>query len=166
MSFIYNELKKKNYFSHYVFPDKIVPKDLIGTPDSAVIAVLKPNMKKEIFVEKNQSIETIRDLIDKIPDERSDYYIFMLNCKQGIFCQNYPPGFPLTVMKYKNDNGYYDRELGFDTWMLKFSSHFVSRRSVILGRQGIFHKFMKGIEDGIIKDELSGVSGLLSLQYF
>lgn len=165
MAFICNELRKKRFFQEYVFPNQIFPKDLVGTPNSGVIAVLKPHMKKETFMRKIEQVESIRNLIDKIPDKRSDYYIFMLNNEQGIFCQNYPPSFPLPVMRYKNDAGYYDRELGFDTWMIKFSAKFVSKESVIMGKKEIFQNFMNGIEDGIIKDELAGVSGLLSLQY-
>ncbi len=165
MAFICNELRKKSFFKEYVFPDQILPKDLVGTPNSGVIAVLKPHMKKETFKRKIEPVESIKNLIDKIPDKRSDYYIFMLNNEQGIFFQNYPPGFPLPVMRYKNCTGYYDRDLGFEIWMIKFSANFVSKESVIIGKKEIFQNFMHGIEDGIIKDELVGVHCLLSLQY-
>jgi len=165
MSFIYNELKKKKYFSDYIFPERITSKDLINNLDAAVVTILKPDMTREIFMEKIKIAKVIRDLVCQIPENRTDYYIFMIDCKEGIFYRSYPKGVPLSVIKYKNDAGQYDRDLGFDIWMLKFSSYFVSKKSVILGKPEIYHKFMESIKDCLVKDELSGVSGLLSLQY-
>jgi len=165
MSFIYNQLKMKIFFKEYVFPDQILPRDLISPFNSAVICVLRPDMPKRYFVENTKTFKIIESILEKIPEKRTDYYIFMLKCDKGIFCQNYPPTFPISVLKCKNFSGDYDRELGFDTWMIKFSTNFITKESVLTGKKEIFYKFMEGIRDGIIKDVLTGVHGLLSLQY-
>lgn len=168
MSAIYQALKSSSFYKKLVFPSNLIERDLIKEVDDtyAVVCVLKPSDDKNLILRKNKLNYHFEKIFSELEDNRNEIIVFLINCRSGIFYKRYNPYILVSVYTYKNQYGIFDRELGFDIWMLKFSAEFVCKENVLLGEKKIYNDFLKTFDEGIIKEEIHAVAGLMSLQYF
>ena len=167
MSEIYRILKTKNYYQKYVFPRYLQRKDLIkkGEKVYSVIEILSPRQNKKDFFKKSHFGDLILKYNYPIPEQRMNYIVIIMGVDDGFHFLEYNPSCLVNLYCYHNSLGKFDREEGFDIWMVQFSSHFVSRESVILNLE-IYKNFIESFNGPqYIKKELEAISGLLTLQY-
>lgn len=167
MSELYRILRKKNYYQKYIFPRYLQSKDLIkkGEKVYAVIEILSPRQNKEDFFKKSHFGNLILKYNYPITEQRMNYIVILMGLDDGFHFLEYNPSCLVNLYCYKNSLGKYDREEGFDLWMMHFSSYFVSRESVILDLE-TYKNFINSFNGPHhIKRELEAISGLLTLQY-
>tara|TARA_R110000772_G_scaffold91379_1_gene187891 strand:+ start:160 stop:669 length:510 start_codon:yes stop_codon:yes gene_type:complete len=167
MSTIYQTLRKANFYSEPVFPKNIREGDLISDNNQicAVSGVLSPSEDKVTFFKRQNFNVRFVGMFYEIQENRKEFFVFLMNCQRGIFYRRHHPFSSVNVYCYKNSRGIIDKKKGFDIWMLKFSTEFVCKEKVLFGKKSVYDNFLETIKDGVVKDEIHAISGLMFLQY-
>lgn len=167
MSTIYRTLRKASFYKHPVFPKNILEGDLVNSDNQicAVIGVLSPFEDKVTFFKRQNFNIRFAKMFYEIEENRTDYLIFLINSKSGVFYRKHHPFSTVNIYCYKNSRGLIDKERGFNVWMLKFSAEFVCKEKVLFGEKSLYLDFLNTFQEGIVKEEIHAVSGLMSLQY-
>ena len=167
MSTIYRTLQKASFYKHPVFPKNLQEGDLVNSDNQicAVIGVLSPLEDKVTFFKRQKFGIRFAKMFYEIEERRNNYFIFLMNSQNGVFYRRHHPYSPVNVYCYKNSKGLINKKRGFDIWMLKFSAEFVCKEKVLFGEKNLYLDFLNSFQEGIVKEEIHAVSGLMSLQY-
>ena len=167
MSIIVKILKQleNDYFEQQILPSNLQIKHLVFLENSilSVIGVLKPEENVNQFFFESHFKNHIRKFLPNIPSVRTEIFIFLINYEGEIFMTIYHPLAPISILRYEKDSN--NIEHGFVSWLTKFSINFVTRDNILKGDKETFYNFIKMLPNNEIKDELTIISSLCSLQY-